>query len=896
MTSSRFKIKRRNAGTGALAAPTTVIAPTITGSSTLGGVLSIVSTGVYTGSPTSLNKQWMRNGVAISGANGDTYPTVIGDLTANITLQITPVNGVGTGSPTTSNAIGPITSAGTVGSLVVSAAYNGTAGSGWGGAYEAKPVDPLRLTAKPSLNPLWPQYQCTGADFHLEFEAEATGGIASVEVWAEGVKQTVTQKTTRTYTDCNGVSWSRVSYRVLLDNAACLAIHSGPIEIMARATANDTSMQQRVVGPFLLHVQSSANKYDHEVTVDASQATSGTRYQTVTAMLQAVAAANKDRCHVVFKTSGDYDMGSADPWGRSTATSFMVLECDAGVNVTIKGNNFYHATDNNKKSIRCGYDGMWFRGGGFTFDQDKCSQFYPEDSSNKALVLEGINIIKSGAGAGSSGSGPDSLQFGEGAGIWMRSTKSSSANRKLNLWALNCNLNAPEGFYSFMGVVDNTVTGCSSDLFQNCRVVVGNKVANFTAANLRAARLSMTISYSGSATTAVVTKANYNQPILLVENGATVATIATTAANPAGFSYTWKKSSDIVAAINAYGNGWSATLGDDLIAAAHLADLGNILGVKSVNQNVKAGPKSLYTGLDIHCDLWQNFPETNISMQYLPLIARTAGTAGNSIAMSKSAGYLTLSGSALTGGASGVRATGVVTFTNNSLQNLTDGDTFTLDGVTYTFKNTPVGTYDVKISSDYPYTLLGLAWAIQSTHPTVTVAFHEEVVIENRCFARNKVVDSEPPAWFFEGFYRDCTISDNLVEGSGASFVSQMSIWFDHLAILRNSLDKQTLFLRTPSFIATSYTAIMLNYLDDFGWMGGAETHMRIERNYVRKQSSAPAGTWTNCRFGGNAGQSTLFNGPSSNDFTPINNGNLKLTTNDYVGPYLPNGDFNPAY
>lgn len=91
-------------------APSFTRAPAISGNTTVGSVLTCVD-GAATGTPTpSITRQWMKNGVAISGATATTYTTVTGDIGASITCMNTATNGVGTPATSTSGAIVPVSS------------------------------------------------------------------------------------------------------------------------------------------------------------------------------------------------------------------------------------------------------------------------------------------------------------------------------------------------------------------------------------------------------------------------------------------------------------------------------------------------------------------------------------------------------------------------------------------------------------------------------------------------------------------------------------------------------------------------------------------------------------------------------------------------------------------
>lgn len=82
-----------------VAAPTNTTLPAITGTAQVGQVLT-VSNGAWTGSPTAYTRQWLRGGVAISGATGATYTLVTADLGAVISCTVTATNAGGSASAT----------------------------------------------------------------------------------------------------------------------------------------------------------------------------------------------------------------------------------------------------------------------------------------------------------------------------------------------------------------------------------------------------------------------------------------------------------------------------------------------------------------------------------------------------------------------------------------------------------------------------------------------------------------------------------------------------------------------------------------------------------------------------------------------------------------------------
>lgn len=81
-------------------APVNTVAPTISGTATVGQVLTS-TTGTWTGDPTiTYARQWLRDGVAIAGATAATYTLQAADQTHKISVSVTASNSVGSNSAT----------------------------------------------------------------------------------------------------------------------------------------------------------------------------------------------------------------------------------------------------------------------------------------------------------------------------------------------------------------------------------------------------------------------------------------------------------------------------------------------------------------------------------------------------------------------------------------------------------------------------------------------------------------------------------------------------------------------------------------------------------------------------------------------------------------------------
>ena len=90
------------------AVPVDTTAPVVSGGTIVGQILSS-TTGTWTQTPTGYTYQWYRGAAAISGATASTYTLQTADIGDLISCQVIASNGVGSGSPAASNALGPIT-------------------------------------------------------------------------------------------------------------------------------------------------------------------------------------------------------------------------------------------------------------------------------------------------------------------------------------------------------------------------------------------------------------------------------------------------------------------------------------------------------------------------------------------------------------------------------------------------------------------------------------------------------------------------------------------------------------------------------------------------------------------------------------------------------------------
>lgn len=106
-----------------LESPVNTESPAITGTPTVGQVLTVTN-GTWTGNPSpTFTRQWRRGAANIASATGTTYTLVADDVGQNITCVVTATNSVGT-ETATSNSIGPV--AGIAPSFTVDPVLSGT--------------------------------------------------------------------------------------------------------------------------------------------------------------------------------------------------------------------------------------------------------------------------------------------------------------------------------------------------------------------------------------------------------------------------------------------------------------------------------------------------------------------------------------------------------------------------------------------------------------------------------------------------------------------------------------------------------------------------------------------------------------------------------------------------
>lgn len=475
------------------------------------------------------------------------------------------------------------------------ASWNGTAGSGYGGSFPV-PTDPTRTTAKPALRPIEVPGQRFASDLVFGFAASAKGGVQKVTIHCEGTTTDITSETLRIWTDANGVTRSLMGYWFTLDVSAFLALSASgnTANIYAEAVANDGTMQHRVMGPYPVYPE--ATEYEETVHFGAGLTKDlGASPKTFPGLEGSDGAltwarGGKQNVRLVCQTSGTYNMSTTS--GTAGSRGFITIEAAPGVTCTI-GKTSY-STDS-AALMRPGIDRLRFRGERVVIDYAYMTTIYAESTSNWHW-FDGCMMINS--------LGPRQL--------WRKGTRPTDQYVR---WA--------GGFYHYFtevkvsnlaAVLRNVALArkCEADDMDGDFITQSLCVVGTTASNLnnllwRTEFPALSVSYSGSATTATIRKTGGNDlsgSLILAEDGVDVVTISLSPSEGAA-NY---NVSDIKALIEARA-GWAAAVADadlwDLRRASALSKSGTAGWGSFTATNAKGATVNLVTAFDVHGDFYQ---------------------------------------------------------------------------------------------------------------------------------------------------------------------------------------------------------------------------------------------------------------------------------------------------
>ena len=551
--------------------------PSISGEAEVGQVLTandgIVSGGSITG------RNWLKDGGVLVGETNSTYTIIADDEGAEISVQVLASGPFGDSSET-SAAVGPISSA----ILEPSASWDGTAGSG----FASTPTDPARTTAKPIAVPLFVPRQVVTDTIKIGVGGASNNGgtlfddlgIDYVDFMFEGETVRVSSPSLEEFTRPDGSTYKLFGWWVVLKKPSGT---EGTAELYYEAVPKDTSMQNRVAGPFDFGLFDTA--HDLELTVAASGV--GADHTSIGDAFNAIASANATRPKITVIESGDYSIA-----GGSLPTHTCDFRCKIEATVPVTFTEPPPVSPFDFTRIRPRVNPLHFTGSNVTHDFVETLQFDPLTVGQAPWYSNGAKIRQS--------RGRDDLWrkiprniipalFAGAAGSTVYLTEADIQD-----------VNDPGDKAALVrGCV---VTDTWADLFQGAQVVVGNKVTNHSSAFYYTNVEALSVQYTGSAATATLSRTGGN--VICKEDGAAVLTFAVPNTEAAYLADTNYRVASVVDAINALPD-WTATLLDDSRAAAYISFPGTTNGAGFNNLDVKTTAQSFPTHFDIHSDFWQ---------------------------------------------------------------------------------------------------------------------------------------------------------------------------------------------------------------------------------------------------------------------------------------------------
>lgn len=560
--------------------------PSITGTLNVGQTLT-GSDGVIVDGTVSA-RQWLRDGFAISGATTSTYALVAADLGANIRFKVTATNAAGAKSAL-SSAVGPIAPA----TLQPSGTWNGTAGTG----FSSTPTDPTRTTAKPAAHFLDPPKQSFTDSLLVGVMAFANnggtlaGGIEKVRFHFEGSAHDVSQVTLRHHTRYDGSTYQVPGYYINLAKPSGTA---GTAHLYAEIFPADGTMQNRVIGPFI--VNPVASLYEYELTVEPSQTViAGSRYQSITAALAYLQGQAAERAHISIDEAGTYDIGSGVTYGGGNGR--VTIEATAAVTI---GKSSY-TTDANA-TLRPKYGNLHFKGSNITFDATNISQVRAE-SAGEEYWFEGVKI--------------EIADAAKRAFLWRKGPRPVSHFFRDGGYFTDCDIrDINDPIYEAQLARGNIVSGGYRDIATHALAVVANTVTDHTAKEDWATDVNAltitgpansTFSRSGgsdaSSNTFTAKESAVSVGTFTVGNGEAYYTGAS------GDGYTVQDVADWINTLT----GWSATVLDDARRASALSVPGT-KGAAFTDIDVTSAT-TFSTYFDQHGDFYQHSiggPEENV--------------------------------------------------------------------------------------------------------------------------------------------------------------------------------------------------------------------------------------------------------------------------------------------
>lgn len=471
--------------------------------------------------------------------------------------------------------------------------WNGTAGSG----FTSTPVDPTRVTAKPACRLLVVPHQYFTDEILVGVIAAANDGgslynnlgLQKVRVHYEGTVYDIERPTLRSIICSDGKQHTYLGWWVMLKHNGT----NGSANVYFEAIPRDTTMQNRVMGPYFFYP--SATLYDYDLIVAPSLAeVAGSRYQTLKNALTYLKGVSAQNPRVTYTETGDYEISTLGELTVPYRTQKGWCTVRATVPVTFKKASFDWVTATMNVSTR--YAGIKWTGSNITFDMKNIAGFVMEISTVDASHSDwwdGINFINS-AGRNY---------------LWAKGARPSSTLHSDRPWMTECTTTNVEG----PGRGTSLTRGCSfdtglGDVVTGSSCIVGTVTHSWDSDWWRTFVPAMTVQYVGAGATATLTwsgnGSSTTRTMTAKVDGTTVGTFVADQRQTAYASGVNFDVADVVAWVNTL-SGWTATLLDDTRRACALMRTTDGGSSGFTNADVKTAPLTLATRFDLHPDWYQ---------------------------------------------------------------------------------------------------------------------------------------------------------------------------------------------------------------------------------------------------------------------------------------------------
>ena len=492
--------------------------------------------------------------------------------------------GLGFGSRSMSRQYSALGQNVSVAALRPSSQWNGTAGSGFAGS---PPVDPARTTAKPACRLIVPPNQYFTDELVVGVWAGANNqgsllddlGLERVIVHCEGERFAIEAPTFYLFEDPAGKVVRYFGWWAVLQHPGS----HGHAHVYFEAVPKNPAMQSRVIGPYQFSPQPAVHDFQLEIA-PSQAAVTGSSYQTFQAAMNYLRTAGAQNPRITVIEAGNYDFAGIA--GVYSGQGYCTI--DASVPITIKKPGFSAGA---ASLIRCGYDGLWFRGPNITFDFRYAAYIYHENAANRDHVFEGVNFTDSGGRY-------YTYMLGQKPTLYIARDKP---------WYLECNIGVIQNPCANANLVRGcTLHGGNGDVASGALCVIGNTIRDWTSEEWRTPLPALTVQYSGAGASATLELLGGNEAgtrtFTAKVAGSTVGTFTVLSSDAAFTANTNYTVANVAAWLNGL-SGWTATVLDNTRRATSLGKAGTS-GTAFGATNVKTSALTLATMFDQHVDLW----------------------------------------------------------------------------------------------------------------------------------------------------------------------------------------------------------------------------------------------------------------------------------------------------